>query len=102
SRSSRRWPRSARCSSSSPCCWPRLGTRPSTVPRATRLREPGVAIVGDRVKLASYWQESAPPFQGGAQAAALDARADAVVIGAGFTGLSAALALARRGAKVVV
>jgi glycine/D-amino acid oxidase-like deaminating enzyme len=37
-----------------------------------------------------------------AQAQPLPATADVAIIGAGFTGLSAALALARRGAKVVV
>jgi glycine/D-amino acid oxidase-like deaminating enzyme len=53
------------------------------------------------MKLASYWHETAPRFQG-LDASELDARADVVVIGGGFTGLSAALALARRGAKVVL
>ena len=53
------------------------------------------------MKLASYWLETAPAF-GAGQADAVAGRADAVVVGAGFTGLSAALALARRGASVVV
>ena len=48
----------------------------------------------------NYWlttvQMPAPPAQ------SLPAAADVAVIGAGFTGLSAALALAKRGAKVVV
>src|ERR1700732_3120512 len=48
----------------------------------------------------NYWlttvQMPAPPAQ------PLPDRADVAVIGAGFTGLSAALALAKRGAKVVV
>jgi glycine/D-amino acid oxidase-like deaminating enzyme len=48
----------------------------------------------------NYWlttvQMPAPPEQ------PLPERADVAIIGAGFTGLSAALALAKRGAKVVV
>jgi glycine/D-amino acid oxidase-like deaminating enzyme len=53
------------------------------------------------MKLESYWLDTAPPFTGGAQGP-VEGRADVVVIGAGFTGLSAALALARRRASVVV
>jgi len=53
------------------------------------------------MKLEPYWLDTAPVFTGGAQGD-LPARADVVVIGGGFTGLSAALALARRGASVVV
>jgi len=57
----------------------------------------------ERVKLESYWLDSAPRFTGAAQAP-LDSlgRVDAAVVGGGFTGLSAALALARRGASVAV
>jgi glycine/D-amino acid oxidase-like deaminating enzyme len=48
----------------------------------------------------NYWlstvQMPAPPAQ------SMPATADVAIIGAGFTGLSAALALAKRGAKVVV
>ncbi len=53
------------------------------------------------MKLESYWLDTAPAFTGGAQET-VSGRADVVVVGAGFTGLSAALALARRGASVVV
>jgi len=53
------------------------------------------------VKLASYWHETAPRFTG-LDPGELDARADVVVVGGGFTGLSAALALAQGGAKVVL
>jgi glycine/D-amino acid oxidase-like deaminating enzyme len=55
------------------------------------------------VKFESYWLDSAPPFTGAADAP-LDSlgRVDAAVVGGGFTGLSAALALARRGASVAV
>jgi glycine/D-amino acid oxidase-like deaminating enzyme len=52
------------------------------------------------MKLESYWTASAPPFV--PMAAELPSRCDVAVVGGGFTGLSAALALARRGASVVV
>ncbi len=53
------------------------------------------------MKLESYWLDTAPPFQAAAQGA-VPPRADVVVVGGGFTGLSAALALAERGATVVL
>ncbi len=53
------------------------------------------------MKLESYWLASAPKFTAGAEGP-VAGRADVVVVGAGFTGLSAALALAKRGANVVV
>jgi len=53
------------------------------------------------MKLESYWLDTAPAFADGAQGP-VAGRADVVVVGAGFTGLSAALTLARRGASVVV
>lgn len=53
------------------------------------------------MRLASYWLESAPRFAGAA-AGPVEGHADVAVVGGGFTGLSAALALARRGAKVVL
>ena len=49
----------------------------------------------------SYWLASAPPFMGGAEGG-VDGSADVAIIGGGFTGLSAALALAKRGASVVL
>jgi glycine/D-amino acid oxidase-like deaminating enzyme len=52
------------------------------------------------MKLESYWNASAPAFT--RVAAELPARCDVAIVGGGFTGLSAALALARRGASVVV
>jgi len=52
------------------------------------------------VKLDSFWTDTAAPFEGLTEA--LPARADVVVIGGGFTGLSAARVLARRGATAVV
>lgn len=53
------------------------------------------------MKLESYWLDTSPAFKGGVQGD-VSGRADVVVIGGGFTGLSAALALARRKASVVV
>lgn len=52
------------------------------------------------MQLESYWTASAPAFV--PPAADLPAQCDVAVVGGGFTGLSAALALARRGASVVV
>jgi glycine/D-amino acid oxidase-like deaminating enzyme len=52
------------------------------------------------MKLESFWTETAARFE--ARREPLPARADVVVIGGGFTGLSAARSLARRGAQVVV
>jgi len=53
------------------------------------------------MKLDSYWLDTAPP---GAYACVepVEGRVDVAVIGGGFTGLSAALALGRRGASVAV
>ena len=53
------------------------------------------------MKLKSYWLDTAPPFGSGAQGPP-QGEADVAVVGAGFTGLSAALALAKKGAKVAV
>ena len=53
------------------------------------------------MKLRPYWLDTAPAFTGGAQGPP-DGSCDVAVIGAGFTGLSAALALARQGAQVAV
>jgi len=51
----------------------------------------------------SYWLDSAPPFAGGAREPVESlGRVDAAIVGGGFTGLSAALALAKRGASVAV
>ncbi len=52
------------------------------------------------MKLESYWTASAPAFV--PRAAGLPSQCDVAIVGGGFTGLSAALALARRGASVVV
>ncbi len=55
------------------------------------------------MKLESYWLDSAPAFQGAAEGPVdSHGRADVAIIGAGFTGLSTALALAKRGASVAV
>lgn len=52
------------------------------------------------MKLESFWTASTPAFE--PRAADWPAQCDVAVVGGGFTGLSAALALARRGASVVV
>ena len=53
------------------------------------------------MKMMSYWLDTAKPFASAA-AGGPQGNADVVVVGAGFTGLCAALALAKKGAKVVV
>jgi glycine/D-amino acid oxidase-like deaminating enzyme len=53
------------------------------------------------MKLDSYWLDTSPRLSVGAQVP-VDGRVDVVVIGGGLTGLSAALALARRRASVTV
>nr|WP_316642102.1 FAD-binding oxidoreductase [uncultured Roseateles sp.] len=52
------------------------------------------------MKLDSYWTDSAAAFT--PAAADLPASADVVIVGGGFTGLSAARTLAKRGASVLV
>ncbi len=47
-----------------------------------------------------YWWEHAPPTD--VEPPVLPARVDAAVIGSGYTGLSAALTLARSGRSVIV
>lgn len=53
------------------------------------------------MKLESYWTDTVPHYVPRADAPPVDA-VDVAVVGAGFTGLSAALALAARGARVAV
>ena len=53
------------------------------------------------MKMTSYWLDTTPPFSAG-RPGGPSGRADVVVVGAGFTGLSAALALAKKGASVIV
>jgi len=52
------------------------------------------------MKLDAYWTDSAPAFR--PQQRDLPPQVDVAVVGGGFTGLSAALALAKRGASVAV
>ena len=52
------------------------------------------------MKLDSYWTDSSPAFS--APVRDLPEQVDVAIVGAGFTGLSAARTLARRGANVVV
>ncbi len=53
------------------------------------------------MKLEPYWLDTRPAFLEGCEGP-VEGRADVVVIGGGFTGLSAALELARRGASTIV
>lgn len=53
------------------------------------------------MKLTSYWLDTAPRFSNGSKQP-FAGEADVVIVGAGLTGCSAALALAEKGAKVVV
>ena len=53
------------------------------------------------MRFASYWQETAPPFAGATPGPA-SGQYDVAVVGGGFTGLAAALTLAKSGARVVV
>ena len=53
------------------------------------------------MKLVPYWHDTAAAFAD-ASAGKLEGEVDVAVIGGGFTGLSAALALAQKGASVVV
>jgi glycine/D-amino acid oxidase-like deaminating enzyme len=53
------------------------------------------------MKYASYWHDTATAFAGGA-AGPVEGHFDVAIIGAGFTGLGAALQLAKAGARVVV
>lgn len=53
------------------------------------------------MKLTSYWLDTAPRFSAGSKPP-FAGEADVVVVGAGLTGCSAALALTEKGAKVVV
>ncbi|WP_213303196.1 NAD(P)/FAD-dependent oxidoreductase [Paraburkholderia sacchari] len=53
------------------------------------------------MKLDSYWLDTAPRFSSPAQEA-LSGRTEVAVVGGGFTGLSAALELAKRGVSVTV
>jgi glycine/D-amino acid oxidase-like deaminating enzyme len=53
------------------------------------------------MKLMPYWLDTSPKFTGG-QTEAPSGEVDVAVVGAGFTGLSAAIALAKKGASVAV
>jgi glycine/D-amino acid oxidase-like deaminating enzyme len=53
------------------------------------------------MKLMSYWLDTAPRY-GPGEAGPPQGDVDVAVVGAGFTGLSAAIALAKRGASVAV
>lgn len=56
---------------------------------------------GNNMRSESYWLDTAPVFSA-AQQGAVQGQVDVVVVGGGFTGLSAARTLAMKGASVVV
>ena len=53
------------------------------------------------MKLASYWLDTAPRFTG-ASRDGVEGEVDVAIVGGGFTGLSAALAFAKKGARAVL
>ena len=55
-------------------------------------------VAGMEDEAQSYWRATAKPFE--PPLAELPSRTDVVVVGAGFTGVSAARVLAERGASV--
>src|ERR1700730_14419991 len=59
-----------------------------------------LAITTENMRFAPYWWDAAKPVA--AQDGPLPGAADVVVVGSGFTGLRAALLLARGGRNVVV
>ena len=60
---------------------------------------PGV-VEGGAMKVQSYWMDTVPRYE--PRVRDWPGSVDVAIVGAGFTGLSAALALAARGAKVPV
>src|SRR5712692_6636485 len=89
-----RWPRST----PSVTAWPRAA---STRPSSRGLVSPASSEPTSSAPPASAWTVAAEPLP---ETRPLESarRADVVVVGAGYTGLSAALHLAERGAEVVV
>jgi glycine/D-amino acid oxidase-like deaminating enzyme len=53
------------------------------------------------MKYVSYWHDTAPRFTGGAEGP-VEGHYDVAIIGGGFTGLGAALQLAKAGSRVIV
>src|ERR1700732_5368927 len=66
---------------------------------SSRLHEVWTVLNGNRAQ--GLWNKTAPPAPE-APVYAADTSVDVVVVGAGYTGLSAALYLAQRGVRVVV
>ncbi len=69
------------------------------LPRASDLAR-GFLPSGTAIAFAPYWWDTAPPRR--ETRAGLPAFCDAAIVGAGYTGLSAALTLQRRGLKTIV
>lgn len=74
------------------------GDTPISGPTASQLAR-GIATNSRGLTYRPYWWEAAPRRQ---STAVLPGRADVVIVGSGFTGLSAALTLLRNGRSIVV
>ncbi|MFN0217833.1 MAG: NAD(P)/FAD-dependent oxidoreductase [Hyphomicrobium sp.] len=72
--------------------------RPSSFPSADELAN-GRAPAATAIAFKSFWWDAAPPSS---EVASMPSEVDVAIVGSGYTGLSAALTLARRGRGCVV